>query len=136
MHYIYFQAYVKVGPAQVVGLNKIEALLGIFQKLVASKTNDHEGFNLLQSMIEFMPHEVMNQYNSGIFKLLFQRLTSSKTTKFIKSFLVFISFFTYHYNGSILQEMCDSIQPNLFGMVLDRLVILEVQKVCRNYLHM
>jgi len=28
-----------------------------------------------------------------------------------------------------LQELCDSIQPNLFRMVIERLVILEVQKV-------
>ena len=123
------QAYIKVGPAQVVGLNKIEALLGIFQKLIASKTNDHEGFNLLQTMIEFLPKEVMTQFNGGIFSLLFQRLTTSKTTKFIKSFLVYIFMFTCHYGGNTLQELCDSIQPNLFGMVVERLVMLEVQKV-------
>ena len=72
---------------------------------------------------------------SGIFQLIFGRLTSSKTTKFIKSFLVFLSLFTYHFGGTILQELCDAIQPNLFGMVLERLIILEVQKVIiiRNY---
>ena len=36
------QACIKVGPAQIVGLNKIESLLGVFQKLIASK-----GSNLL-----------------------------------------------------------------------------------------
>ena len=30
-------------------------LLGIFQKLIASKTNDHEGFYLLNSIVEHMP---------------------------------------------------------------------------------
>lgn len=30
-------------------------LLGIFQKLIASKTNDHEGFYLLNSILEHMP---------------------------------------------------------------------------------
>lgn len=30
-------------------------LLGVFQKLVASKTNDHEGFYLLNCIVEHMP---------------------------------------------------------------------------------
>jgi len=123
------QAYVRLGPEQIISLGKIEPLLGIFQKLIASKANDHEGFNLLQTMIEFMPKTVMANYNQGIFQLIFGRLTSSKTTKFIKSFLVFLSLFTYNFGGTILQELCDAIQPNLFGMVLERLMILEVQKV-------
>ena len=147
------QACIKVGPAQIVGLNKIESLLGVFQKLIASKgiltrnmtmvffrkfvmvffihfsANDHEGFNLLQAMIEFIPKDVMNQYIKQIFTLLFQRLTSSKTTKFVKSFLVFSFLFTCQYGGGALQECIDQIQPGMFGMVIERLVILEVQKV-------
>ena len=123
------QAYVRVGAGQVVGLGKVEAILGVFQKLIASKSNDHEGFYLLQTMIEFMPKEALGQYIKGIFTLLFQRLTSSKTTKFIKSFLVFIFLYSCHYGGDSLQELCDSIQPSLFRMVIERLVILEVQKV-------
>lgn len=29
--------------------------LGVFQKLIASKTNDHEGFHLMQSIIQYFP---------------------------------------------------------------------------------
>jgi len=123
------QAYIRIGAAQVVQAGKVEALLGVFQKMLASKSNDHEGFYLLQTMIECMPAEALNQYIKGIFQLLFSRLTSSKTTKFVKSFLVFIFLYTCHHGGQSVQELIDSIQPNMFGMVIDRLVILEVQKV-------
>ncbi len=123
------QAYIRLGAAQIVQMSKVEPLLGVFQKLVASRSNDHEGFYLLQAMVEFMPQDVMRNYLKGVFQLLFQRLTSSKTTKFIKSFLVFVFLYTCHYGGDSLQALVDSIQPNLFGMVIERLVILEVQKV-------
>lgn len=93
--------------------------------MIASKSNDHEGFYLLQTMIEFMPKDSMRNYIKGIFQLFFQRLTTSKTTKFVKSFLVFIFLYTCHYGGDNLQEVVDSIQPNMFGMVIERLVILE-----------
>ena len=123
------QAYVRISAAQVVSLGKVGALLGVFQKLIASKSNDHEGFYLLQSMIEFMPKDAIASNFPGVFKLLFHRLTSSKTTKFVKSFLVFIFFYSCHYGGDSVQELCDNLQPGLFRMVIERLVILEVQKV-------
>lgn len=37
-------------------------LLGIFQKLLASKTHDHEGFYILNSIIEFMPQLVISVF--------------------------------------------------------------------------
>ena len=40
-------------------------LLGVFQKLIASKSNDHEGFYLLGSMVEHFEPWV----NNGIYKL-------------------------------------------------------------------
>ena len=60
---------------------------------------------------------------------LFQRLTSSKTTKFVKNFITFMCLYVVKFSGASLVESCDSIQPNLFGMVVERLFILEVQKV-------
>ena len=60
--------------------------------------------------------------------VLFQRLTTSKTTKFVKSFLVFTSLFTIHLGGPALQETVDAIQAGIFGMVVKRLQE-DVQKV-------
>jgi len=122
------QAYVSRGPQQVAATNKIEALLGVFQKLIASKTNDHEGFYLLQTMLQSLPKESLANYVRSIFSLLFQRLTSTKTTKFVKSFLVFVSLFAIHYGGTALQESVDAIQAGIFGMVAKRLQE-DVQKV-------
>ena len=126
------QAYITRGPQQVVATSKLDALLGIFQKLVASKSNDHEGFYLLQSMIEHLPDQAVTSYAKGIYQVLFTRLTSSKTTKFVKGFLVFSFLYISKYGGTNFQEIVDSIQPNLFGMVCERLIILEVQKVTGN----
>ncbi|CAH1774646.1 unnamed protein product [Owenia fusiformis] len=122
------QAYVEKGPGQIE-TEQIGGLLGIFQKLIASKSNDHEGFYLLNSMLQHMPVEVMAQYLKRVFMLLFQRLTSSKTTKFIKSLLVFFCLYIAKHGTGSLVEMIDAIQPKMFGMVLDRLFISEVQKV-------
>uniref|UniRef100_A0A671U338 CSE1 chromosome segregation 1-like (yeast) n=1 Tax=Sparus aurata TaxID=8175 RepID=A0A671U338_SPAAU len=125
------QAYLEKGGATIAAsaADKIPGLLGVFQKLIASKANDHQGFYLLNSIIEHMPPESITQYRKQIFILLFQRLQSSKTTKFIKSFLVFVNLYSVKYGAIALQEIFDSIQPKMFGMVLEKIIIPEVQKV-------
>uniref|UniRef100_A0A669D6U9 Exportin-2 n=1 Tax=Oreochromis niloticus TaxID=8128 RepID=A0A669D6U9_ORENI len=125
------QAYLEKGGETIArsAADKIPGLLGVFQKLIASKANDHQGFYLLNSIIEHMPPESLTQYRKQIFILLFQRLQSSKTTKFIKSFLVFVNLYCVKYGAIALQEIFDSIQPKMFGMVLEKIVIPEVQKV-------
>uniref|UniRef100_A0A8C9SDI2 Exportin-2 n=1 Tax=Scleropages formosus TaxID=113540 RepID=A0A8C9SDI2_SCLFO len=125
------QAYLQRGGSIIANTatDKIPGLLGVFQKLIASKANDHQGFYLLSSIIEHMPPESISQYRKQIFILLFQRLQSSKTTKFIKSFLVFINLYCVKYGAIALQEIFDDIQPKMFGMVLEKLVIPDVQKI-------
>merc|ERR1719219_2359868 len=123
------QAFVSRGPTQVT--QQLTGLLGVFQKLIASKTNDHEGFYLIQSIIEHIPAENLQSYLKQVFIVLFQRLTSSKTTKYIKSLLVFFFVFTIKNGGSTLIQLVDDIQPGMFGMVCDSLIIKDgnVQKI-------
>jgi len=110
---------------------QIQGLLGVFQKLIASKTNDHEGFYLIQSIIEHIPPEALQTYMKQVFIVLFQRLTSSKTTKYVKSLLVFFFVFAIKNGGTALITMVDGIQDGMFGMVCDSLIVKDgsVQKI-------
>jgi len=123
------QAYVKRGAGEINSSGTIMPLLGVFQKLIASKSNDHEGFYLLSSLIEHMPWSSMEQYAKQVFSLLFQRLQSSKTTKYVKSFMVFMSLFSGLKTGVTLQNMVDSVQPKLFGMMVEKIFVADLQKV-------
>lgn len=49
------QAYVNLGAHQIIAQDKTSGLLGVFQKLIASKANDHEGFLLMQAIIQHFP---------------------------------------------------------------------------------
>jgi len=122
------QSIIQKGASQVQA-DKLNGLLGVFQKLIASKSHDHEGFYLLNYIVEFMPREVVNQYLKQIFVLLFQRLSNSKTTKYIKSLLVFFSLYSVKYSAQVLVETIDGIQPKMFGMVIERLFLESLQKV-------
>lgn len=53
----------------------------------------------------------------NIFVLLFQRLTSSKTTKFIRELIVFIFFCVIKYGATFMVDLIDSIQNGLVFFV-------------------
>ena len=82
-------------------------------------------------MIEHLPAEAFSANLKQVFIVLFQRLTSSKTTKYVKGLLVFFFVFVIKNGGSSLIQMIDSIQPGMFGMVCDSLIVKDgtVQKI-------
>jgi exportin-2 (importin alpha re-exporter) len=102
---------------EVVESDQLETLFGLFQKLIASKSNDPEGVYLLQSMVEFVPREALAPYISNIFALLFQHLTSSKTTKYVKSLLVFFSLFTIRYGVKLAIHLQRNVNQYLSCVV-------------------
>lgn len=107
-------------------------VLGVFQRLIASKSNDHYAFYILNSLTEHLPASVLNEYIKQILYLLFQRLNSSKTTKLVKNMLVFLSLYAYKYTPVGLFELIDNLQPGMSGMVLEKLFVPDLQKVSGN----
>lgn len=125
------QAFIAKGAHQIIAQDKISALLGVFQKLIASKAHDDEGFLLIQCIIQHFPTETLQSYMKQVFMLFFQRLSSSKTVKFVKGLIVFFAYYILKYGGANLISMVDEIQPQMFGMVLERVIIADLPKVTR-----
>ncbi|EDO41297.1 predicted protein [Nematostella vectensis] len=123
------QAYIQKGSKHIVAGNMQDAILGVFQKLIASRANDHEGFYLLGSMVEHIEPAGLEKQIKQVFLLLLQRLQSSKTTKYIKGLLVFLCLYVVKYSGTILIELIDSIQAKLFGMIVEKCFVPDLQKV-------
>ncbi|CAH2351879.1 importin alpha re-exporter [[Candida] railenensis] len=65
-------------------------LLGVFQKLIASKVNDVYGFELLEAIFLYIPLNFLNTYVKQIAVVLLTRLKASRTEKYVKRFVVFI----------------------------------------------
>ena len=67
-------AYLTKAGADIAGAGHLPAVLGVFQKLIASKANDQYGFALLTSIVETLPLEAYQQYLGTLWGLLFSRL--------------------------------------------------------------
>lgn len=122
-------AFVRRGSQQIASCDKLNPILGVFQKMIASKANDHEGFHLLQTLLEHYPAAALQGSLKQIFTLLFQRLSLAKTTKYMRGIIVFFAFYAAKAGGSALVQMVDQIQANMFGMVLERVLIPDMNRV-------
>ncbi|XP_050552238.1 LOW QUALITY PROTEIN: exportin-2 [Spodoptera frugiperda] len=122
-------AFVAHRTQLVLDSGRLNAMLGVFQKLIASKTNDHEGFYLIQTMLYKFGNDVMGQYTKQIITLLFQRLSSSKTTKYVRGLIAFLGFYAVHFGADPLIDLVESVQAGMFGMYVERVLVPDLQRV-------
>jgi exportin-2 (importin alpha re-exporter) len=94
-------------------------VLGVFQKLVASRAHDHEGFRILATLVSQLDYAgCMAQFMPTIWQLLFSRLQSSRTAKFTRSLLLFLSLFVCKRGAQLVADSIDGVQPGLTLMLL------------------
>ena len=111
---------------------KVIPILGVFQKLVASKNNDHHGFKILHSLVMYSDPTIMSSLLKEILIVLFQRSMTSKTVKFTKELVLFLSLLAHKYKPEALYNVIESIQKDMFAMVVDRIFIQELVKISGN----
>ncbi|KAF9316527.1 importin-alpha export receptor [Podila horticola] len=127
------QAYFVKGSSWIVANNQLEPILGIFQKLVSSKINDHHAFELLTTIIETVPMSVLGNYMKHVLVLLLTRLQNHKTDKFKKGFVNF----SYYYMAlekegtgpDAYWDLFETVQAGLFVTFLKSIWLTEAQKV-------
>lgn len=126
-------------------------LLGVFQKLIASRANDSYGFDLLQSILLNMPLLLLKDYLNQIAILLLTRLKTSRTEKFIKKFVVFLLSLCCvpmnerltaktagHINADFVISFIESVQQGVFLQIFTSFILptsetyvnLQDKKIC------
>jgi exportin-2 (importin alpha re-exporter) len=66
------QAYTRKAPVEVA--QSIAGILGVFQKLISSRTTEAYGFSLLRGIFGFMAREAYGNFLNEIVKILMIRL--------------------------------------------------------------
>lgn len=107
------RAYVAAAPAEVTSRGLLPGILGVFQKLVASKAQDHEGMALLDALILGIDPSAMAQYMPTVWTLLFQRLQMARTPKISRCFLHSAALMAAKRGGAAVEESMDAVQPGI-----------------------
>ncbi|SCV04705.1 LAME_0H20582g1_1 [Lachancea meyersii CBS 8951] len=98
-------------------------VLGVFQRLIASKTYDVNGLELLEYVVTYMPLEKVQPYTKQIAVLLLQRLQNSRTEKYVKKFVVFLSIVAHKRGSDFVINFVDEVQNGLFEQIWNAFVI-------------
>ncbi|XP_073388000.1 exportin-2 [Physcomitrium patens] len=117
------QAYLQKAPQEINQANQLTQVLGVFEKLVGSKNTDHQGFFILNTVVENLSFEALSPYMLQIWNILFSRLQYRSTVKFIKSLIIFSSLFGVKHGPQRVIETINSVQPELFYTILDKIWI-------------
>ncbi|XP_031505824.1 exportin-2-like [Nymphaea colorata] len=121
------QAYLEKAPMELK--QRLSEVLGIFQTLIGSALTDESGFYVVNTVIENLSYDVMSPYVLHIWNALFTRLHKQRTTRFIKSLLVFMSLFLVKHGHSTLVNTINAVQENLFGVILEQLWIPHLKLI-------
>ncbi|KAI8901692.1 Cse1-domain-containing protein [Globomyces pollinis-pini] len=127
-------SFLMKGSPTIVQNGSLPAFLGISQKLLASRLNDHHGFNLFKSIFEHVAMADLEQYAKNMFVILLTRIFGSKTPKFTKKFLDFFCFLVLLDKPQLSIDrvigIINSIQAQpLFGSLLENVLIPEFKMI-------
>jgi len=112
------KAYISRGSAEIVSGNHLTAVLGIFQKMLASKLNQTYAFHLLETLISYTPQVAIEPYLRTILELLLRRLMENKTPNFMRQTTQMMLLMSAMYGGSNLYQLIESIQSSMTNMLI------------------
>ncbi|QEU58779.1 Cse1 [Kluyveromyces lactis] len=104
-------------------------VLGVFQRLISSKSYDVHGFELLEYIFTFIPAERLQPFLKQIAVLLLQRLQNSRTEKYLKKFVVFLGVISCKLGSDFVVQFIDEVQEGLFQQIWNNFVIETISKV-------
>lgn len=117
-----FRAYVSKGMAEITAGGHLTGVLGVFQKLLASKSTEVHAFELLNALYMSNPLEAMQPFLPTIFGLLLHRMQDSakesKTTRYSRSFLHSMCVFSAVYSAQSLWDTLEGVSKGLISMIV------------------
>ncbi|BCS13985.1 Cse1-domain-containing protein [Aspergillus piperis CBS 112811] len=123
------------GSQYIIQNEQIAPVLGIFQKLLSTKTNEGYGFDLLESVVANFPPATLEQYFVSIMQIILTRLQNSKTENLTLRFVRFYHFVSAQddkgYSADFVIQVIDKVQPELFTPIYLNIILPETQKLAR-----
>ena len=101
-------------------------VLGVFQRLIASKAYEVYGFELLEVIMLNINQTQLKPYLKQIAVLLMQRLQSSKTERYVKKLCVCFGMLAICLEPDFVVQFIDGVQDGLFGQIWNTFVLPSI----------
>lgn len=115
-------AYIEQGIGEIVGNNQLEGVLGIFQKLLSTKSSEVYAFKLLNALVRSCPNASLAQYYPMILQLLLMRMQEHKTVQYCKLFVNFICLASVCEAGPTqIYQHLEGVQAGMMSMIIQQI---------------
>ncbi|KAF2878532.1 CAS/CSE protein [Massariosphaeria phaeospora] len=121
----------------IVASEKVEPILGIFQKLVSTKANELHSFELVECIISSIPLEALQSYFPTILQLMLTKLSDQKKRSdlFQQRFVAFYHFISARQDKGLGADffiaVTDQVQNDVFKAIYLTMILPDTQKLPR-----
>ncbi|ESL12217.1 CAS/CSE/importin domain protein [Trypanosoma rangeli SC58] len=122
-------AFIEHYPRYIHSKGLTEKVLVIFRSLLQYKNYDHEGLNILTAVVMAYPKDIIAPHMGNVYQVLFQRLQTSRTPKYVRILIIFLSIVVTFHGADDVVAKVNLIQNGLFWMLLQRVWLPNVQKI-------
>lgn len=114
------EAYLSVGASTVVDQNQLEPILGVFQKLLASKQFEAYAFKLLSAIVSTVePQRYVDKYLGTIMQLLLTRLQQQRDrVSYVHHVIAFFGLLAGQQSPALLIAKLDETQPGMLTQLV------------------
>lgn len=119
------QAYLNKKDFDAAG--HLGGILGVFQKLLASRSSEANAFDLLSSIILYVPKDALGQYLKTLIQILLTRLQQGKTARYTRLVTNFFALFVGKFGAQIFLDQVNSVQPGLGLMLIMQVWLPRLQ---------
>lgn len=123
---LYLCALARRAPAAITAASHLNGLLGVFQKLIASKATDHHGMTLVTTLVRSTPPVTMGPLLPSIVQVALKRLQAAKTPKYVDGVLLLLSAMVDVYGVGPTAAAADALQAGLFAQLLGAVWVPEL----------
>ncbi|KAK5083170.1 importin-alpha export receptor [Lithohypha guttulata] len=115
--------------------NQLPNVLGLFQKLVSTKTNEGYGCDLLEDCVTSFSPEALKPYWTDILNIMLTRLQGKQAASFQSRFVRFYHFFASQDNRGLGADVfvveTDKIQNDVFRGLYLSIILPKTQELAR-----
>ncbi|KAH0450584.1 hypothetical protein IEQ34_021276 [Dendrobium chrysotoxum] len=108
----------KVPNAELNNEGRLSQVLWIFKKLVSISSTEDLGFYVLNTVVENLGFDMIGQYITHIWSVLFYQLQDRSTVKFVNSLVVFMSLVLVKHGPVVLVDSINAVQDNIFVVII------------------
>ena len=120
-------------PTDMQRNNQIEPVLGIFQKLLSSKTYETQGFDLLETVISAFPPTALAAFWTPILNIILTRLQRTQSNALQSRFVRFYHFISSspHLGTDFFVAETDKVQNDIFRQLYLGIILPKTQEHAR-----